>query len=133
MSFEKFQFILFGKDNNSRPPTLTLLTGVTLESLKVVKILGVHIDFQLKFYEHVSVLCSKASRQINVLARLSKTLDQIGKLKIMQSRILCYFNYCPVVWHYCSKDSILNMEKIQYRALMYVYNDYKSSCVDLLD
>ncbi len=37
---EKFQFILFGKDNNS---TLTLLPGVTLESLKVVKLLGVHI------------------------------------------------------------------------------------------
>ena len=105
---DKFQFILFDKDNNS---TLTLLSGVTLESLKVVKLLGVQIDFQLKFDEHVSVLCSKASRQINVLARLSKTLDQIGKLKIMQSCILCYFNYCPVVWHYCSKDSILKMQK----------------------
>ncbi len=42
-------------------------------------LLGVQIDFQLKFDEHVSVLCSKASRQINVLTKLSKTLDQIGK------------------------------------------------------
>ncbi len=46
------------------------IPGVTLESLKVVKVLGVHIDFKLKFDEHVSVLCSKSSRQINVLARL---------------------------------------------------------------
>ncbi len=37
------------------------------------------------------------------------------------------------MWHYCSKDSILKMEKIQYRALKYVYNDYKSSYVDLLE
>ncbi len=103
---EKFQFILFGKDNNS---TLTLLPGVTLESLKFVKLLGVHIDFQLKFDEHVSVLCSKANRQINVLARLSKTLDQNWQVEITQSCILCYFNYCPGVWHYCSKDSILKM------------------------
>ena len=80
-----FQFILFGKDNNS---TLTLLPGVTLVSLKVVKLLGVQPDFQLKFDEHVSLLCSKASRQINVLAKLSQTLDHIGKLKIMQSCIL---------------------------------------------
>ncbi len=71
---EKFQFILFFRDNNS---TLTLLTlCVTLESLNVVKLLGVQIDFQLKFDEPVSVLCNKASRQINSLARLSKTLDQ---------------------------------------------------------
>ncbi len=105
---EKFQFILFGKDNNS---THTLLPGVTLESLIVVKLLGVKIDFYLKFDEHVSVLCSKASRQINVLKTLSKTLDQNGKLKKkMQSCILCYFSYCPVLWHYCSKESILKME-----------------------
>ncbi len=127
---QKFQLIWFGKDNKS---TLTLLPGVTLESIKVVKLLGIQIDFQLKFDEHVSVLCSKTSRQINVLARLSRTLDQNGKLKIMQSCILCYFNYCPVVWHYCSKDSILKMEKIQCRALKYVYIDYKSSYVDLLE
>ncbi len=39
------------------------------------------------------------------------------------------------MWHYCSKDSILKMEKKpkQYRALKYVYNDYKSSYVDLLE
>ncbi len=51
----------------------------------------------------------------------------------MQSCLLCYFNYFPVVWHYCSKGSILKMEKIQYRTLKYLYNDYKSSYVDLLE
>ena len=73
---EKFQFILSGKDNNS---ALTLLPGVTLESLKFVKLLGVQIDFQLKFDEHVSVLCSKAGKQIKVLARVSNLkTDQLA-------------------------------------------------------
>ena len=115
----KFHFALFAKENNSTP---TMLLRVTLESLKVVKLLG-QIDFELKFDEHISALCNTASRQKSVLARLSKTFNLNGKLKIIQPCMLCYFNYCPLEWHYCSQEDILKMEKIQYRALKYVYND----------
>ena len=37
-----------------------------------VKLLGVTIDNELKFAEHVSKICSKASRKLSVLARMSK-------------------------------------------------------------
>ena len=62
---ETFQFILFGRDNNS---TLTVHPGATLESLKVVKFNGniITIAFQLNFDEHVSE--HEASMQINVLS-----------------------------------------------------------------
>ena len=79
----KFQFILFGNYNNG---TLTLLPCVKLKSLQVL--LEYKLIIQFKFDENVSVLCSKASRQINVLARFSKTLDQKGKLK---KNVIVYF------------------------------------------
>ncbi len=60
---------------------LTIHPCDTLESLKTVKVLGVKIDFQINFEEHVPVLCSKDGRQINVLMGPSKTLDLNGKLE----------------------------------------------------
>ena len=37
----------------------------------VVKLLGVDIDYQLNFDQHIGNLCRKAGQQLNVLKRLS--------------------------------------------------------------
>ena len=45
---------------------------------------------------------------------------------------LSNFSFCSLAWHFCSESSTRKMEKIQERALRFVYNDYKSSATDLL-
>ena len=37
----------------------------------------------------------------------------------------------PSIWHYCSMRDLRKIEKLQYKALKYVYNDFKSSYTDL--
>ena len=37
----------------------------------MIKLLGVDIDYQLNFDQHISNLCRKAGQQLNVLKRLS--------------------------------------------------------------
>jgi hypothetical protein len=85
----------------------------------------------LCFAEHITEICKKAGRKLNVLKRLSKTLSVEEKFKIFQAFILSQFNYCPIVWHFCSISHMKKMEKIQERALRYVYNDFSSSYADL--
>ena len=81
---------------------------------------------------HISNICKKAARQINVLLRLSKYLSTETKILIYKSFIRSNFNYCPLVWHFCSKTSSAKMEKLQYRALRLVFNDFDSSYETLL-
>jgi hypothetical protein len=40
-----------------------------------VKLLGVTIDYELKFNSHITNICRKASRQLNVLKRMGKYLN----------------------------------------------------------
>lgn len=88
----------------------------------------------LKFDLHISDICKKAARQINVLLRLSKYLSLETKILIYKSFIRSNFNYCPLVWHFCSKASNNKMEKLQYyRALRLVFNDFNSSYEALLE
>ncbi len=47
-----------------------------------VNVLGVTIDKDLKFYKHVSDICCKAARQINVLSKLHSVLDHAARLAI---------------------------------------------------
>ncbi len=80
-----------------------------------VKVLGVTIDKDLKFYKHVSDICCKAARQINVLSKLHSVLDQEAQLVICRNFILSNFNDCPVVWHFrgikCSQKIEKNSRK----------------------
>ena len=81
--------------------------------------------------EHISHLCIKAGRKINVLSRLCHSLTTDAKLLLMQTFILSHFNFCSVIWHYCSMGNLRKVEKLQYKALKFVYNDFTSSYSDL--
>ena len=43
-----------------------------------------------------------------------------------------HFNYCPIVWHFCSRYNTVKLEKIQERGICFVFNDYSSSYEALL-
>ena len=129
---DKFQAIMLGKSGFENCKSL-FLNGTEIKCEDSVKLLGVTIDFLLNFDLHVSNICKKAARQINVLLRLSKFLTIETKILIYKSFIKSSFNFCPLVWHFCSKTSSAKMEKLQYRALRLVFNDFDSSYETLLE
>ena len=85
-------------------------------------LLGITIDDIFNFDKHVSTLCKTATRQLNVLCRLSSLLDEKTKSIIYRTYILSNFNYCPLVWHFCGTTNKNKMEKIQKRALKFVFS-----------
>ena len=101
---ENVQAIAIGKQTKQQNLTFTL-DGNKIECESEVKLLGVTIDFQLNFNEHVSIICKKASRQLNVLKRIGTHLTKLGKLTIYYSFIMSNFNYCPLVWHFCGETN----------------------------
>ena len=128
---DKFQALAIGKksfDHN----IIFELKGNRIECESYVKLLGVTIDYELNFDKHISEICKKASRQLNVLKRIGKYLNRLGRLTIYYSFILSNLNYCPITWHFCSAKNTVKMDKIQERALRFVYNDFTSSYEELL-
>ena len=77
-------------------------------------------------------VCQKASKQVNAIMRLSNVLDTSAKKAIYDSFILSNFTYCPVVLLMCSKVHLKKAEKIQRRALRFMYYDFESTYEELL-
>ena len=46
--------------------------------------------------------------------------------------IMSIFNFCPLIWHFCSKSNTEKLEKINYRVLQFVFQDYCSSYEELI-
>ena len=42
------------------------------------------------------------------------------------------FNFCPLTWHFCGETHTKKLEKIQERALRFIYDDCKSDYAKLL-
>ena len=108
------------------------VSGRSLKPVSSVKLLGVKIDDRLSFDDHISELCAKASHQINALRRIVKYLTLENRMSIYNALIACIFNYCNMVWHFCSNRSLYKLEKPYKQAPRVVLNDYSSSYRDLL-
>ena len=97
-----------------------------------VDLLGVTIDKKLKFDAHVAKICRGVSQQVAVLKRMKKMLPVETRMKLYQSFIVPHFNYCAETWNFCSKGATTKLEKLNERALRFVYRDYSSSYEMLL-
>ena len=92
------------------------------------KLLGLDIERNLNFNEHVSSLCRKAGNKLSVLARLSNFMRRI----LLKTFIESQFGYCPVVWMLHSSRVNNKINHLHERSLRIVYKDNYSSYVDLL-
>ena len=127
---DKFQAIVLGMKN---PETLNFQLGnITFKPEDKVRLLGIDLDSKLNFNCHIHDICQKAARQINALKRLSKFLTLESRMAIFRSFIMSNFNYCSLVWHVCGVKNTRKLEKLQERALRFVYLDKVSSYDHLL-
>ena len=128
---DKFPVLAVGKKTYEKRPTINI-QNFELTCEDSVKLLGIEIDYQLNFDTHISTICRKASQQLNIIKRLGPYLNRLNKLTIFHTFILSNFNFCPLAWHFCTEKKSKKIEKVQERALRFVYEDYNSSYDNLL-
>ena len=81
------------------------IQGNTVTLYKSIKLLGVNIDCQLIFRDHISEVCKKSSQRVGVIMRLRNMIPTAAKLQLYKAAILPYLTYC-MIWHY-----IINLSK----------------------
>ena len=96
------------------------------------KLLGVIIDKNLNFSEHVTHICGKTSKQISALKRFKKILGTETKMLLYKSYILPHFTYSSTVWIHCGKTNAAKLEKLNERALRCIFRDNTSTYDDIL-
>ena len=106
--------------------------NITIKSIKEVKILGIKIDNNLNFNNHTKSICRKAGQKLGALLKISSNLSIKQKKLFSKSMIKCQFNYCSLVWMFCSRQSNNLINKIQEQSLRISYKDQKTSYHNLL-
>ena len=96
---DKFQAICIGKKIHDNIDSFQVgQTNIKCDDN--VTLLGINLDYMLKFDTHVSEICKKDSQHLAILKRLDRFLTKHGKLIIYNSFIAPNFSYCPLAWHF---------------------------------
>ena len=69
----------------------------TVSNSKYEKLLGIKIDHELNFNEHVSSLCKKTTQKLTALSRIASCMSFGQRRLILNSFIASHFSYCPTV------------------------------------
>ena len=96
------------------------------------ELLGIKIDSNLTFHDHIISLCSKANKKLSALSRVSKYMGINKRRILMKSYIFSQFNYCPLVWMCHSRSLNNKINRIKERTLRIMYRDYRSIFKELL-
>ena len=109
------------------------IDGEIIKGNRSVKLLGINIDNNLNFNEHVSIICNKVSLKLHALTRISHFLSTEKLRMIMKAFIESQFSYCTLIWMFHSRTLSNRINRLHERALRLVYKDHTSTFDDLLD
>ena len=90
---DKYHLLL----NNDKKSFQIQIGNETVTNIKYEKLLGVKIDHELNFNEHVSSLCKKDSQKLNVPSRIAYCMIFDQRRLIFNSFIILHFSYWPIV------------------------------------
>ena len=124
LNISKTNFIIFCPINKPKIPVTILINKEAIDETKQVKYLGILIDSQLTFKQHIGELNNKIARAIGILYKISPFVSTSILLNIYHAIIYPLLLYGVSVWGNAYKtllEPVYIMQKTFVR--MATYND----------
>ena len=88
-----------------------------IKQIVAKKVLGIILDEELKWREHIDAQCKKISKSIALLRRAKSFVTSETLITtVYNSLVLPHFTYCSTVWSYGSCTHNNKLSKMQKRA-----------------
>ena len=119
LNINKTNFIHFRHPNNHNITISNdiIIDGLSLSQKSYSKFLGIVIDENLNWIEHLNYVCNNVSRNVGILLKLKHFLPQKTLIILYNSLILPYITYCNIVWANCGKTKIERINLLQKKAI----------------
>ena len=132
----KTEFMLIGsrqKLNNLAVLPALEINGTQLNRVNFTKSLGVLIDENLTWSNHIHAISKKISSGIGSIKRISHCVPPATLQNIYHGLVQSHFDYCSVVWGNCAKTLSDKLQKLQNRAVrVLTHSSYDTDANQLL-
>ena len=93
------------------------INGSQLNRVNFTKSLGVLIDENLTWSNHINAISEKISSGIGSIKRISYCVPPATLHNVYHGLVQSHFDYCSVVWGNCAKTLSDNLQRLQNRAV----------------
>ena len=114
-NLDKYQTMALGCEKD--PMDSIMIDNHEVRSTECLKLLGVCIDNNLCFDEHMSSISKKSAQRVDVLMRLRNLIPTKTKSQLYKAAVLPYLTYFHLIWHFCRASDSRRLERSQERAL----------------
>ena len=121
----KTEFMLIGsrqKLNSLSAFPVLEINGTQLNRVNFTKSLGVLIDENLTWSNHINAITKKISSGIGSIKRISHCVPPATLHTIYHGLLQSHFDYCSVVWGNCAKTLSDKLQRLQNRAVRVLTN-----------
>ena len=131
LNVKKTKFSFFHKSSKKdniplRLPNLNI-NGFTIERESSIKFLGVWIDENLTWRDHIHTVENKIAKNIGLLYQGKHYLDDNCLKPIYFAYIHAYLNYANIAWASTHKSKLKKFQSKQKHALRIIFNQSKTS------
>ena len=115
MNCKKTKYMLFGtKPRLTAMPTALVQCGTNIiDRVTNFKYLGVKLDSQLNFSNHIQHLKGQTIGRIKMLGRAANVLDIGTSTMLYKTLILPLFDYCDIVYGGLNQKDSMTLQKLQ--------------------
>lgn len=121
----KTKLMLFGQKNTRQKYKGNIniqVKGHKLETVKVCRNLGLELDDDLTFEQHVSKVIKRAFSQLKSIYSVKEILNYENRIILCESLVLSQFNYADVVYGPClTKANRKRLQRIQNSCIRLVF------------
>ena len=100
LNVKKSNFIVFASKNKKYCPLKAKISigGIEINQVSSTKFLGVLVDENLSWKEHIHSVTNKISRSLGIIRRIRGLVHQACLVTLYYSLIYPYLIYCNIVW-----------------------------------
>ena len=120
----KSSFMLLGNTRNSDYLQDIISNDVKLEHTSFTKLLGLHIQTDLAWKEHITSVAKSLSSKISLFLRLRKFLKFDILCKLYFALVVLHLDYCITVWGNSPSSHTDILQKLQNRLARIITKNY---------
>jgi hypothetical protein len=98
------------------------IDGLEIEQVQTQKFLGVIINSQLNWQNHINQVCSKMAKAIGIINKIKCFIDAKTRKNLYCTLVLPYINYGNVVWASTYHSKLNKVFKLQKRMVRIIAN-----------
>ena len=125
LNIKKTNYMIFShKNRNTEYNFQPKINNIPIEEKNSARFLGIIIDNNLNWTQHIRAITTKMSRYLGIMYKLKRILPQAARLAIFHSFVQSHLNYCSLIWGFSAKSNIELLFRAQKKGIRSIMPGY---------